>query len=152
MDGCSVSRLAGTFNVTASGRTVDVNTGVDSGRVSVRGVLIADGARNLYFDSGPDEPALAAGNYEVQDDCFVKLVMELPADEHQAAAMHFRAIVVDNGREVLGIQTDPGTVVAIRPAPKQTRFAGRTRPQPCNLVNIGQPTPIRSSAGYAVSR
>ena len=63
--GCSVSSMAGTFNVTASGRTVDVNTGVDSGRVSVRGVLIADGARNLYFDSGPDEPALAAGTYEV---------------------------------------------------------------------------------------
>jgi hypothetical protein len=28
--------------------------------------------------------------------------------------MHFRAILVDNGREVLGIQTDPGTVVALR--------------------------------------
>jgi len=114
MDGCSVSSLAGTFTVTASGRTVDVNTAVDSGRVSVRGVLIADGAGNLYFDSGPDEPALGVGSYEVQDDCFVKLVMELPADGNQAASMHFRAIVVDNGREVLGIQTDPGTVVALR--------------------------------------
>jgi hypothetical protein len=114
MDGCSVSSLAGTFKVTASGRTVDVNTGVDSGRVSHRGVLIADGARNLSFDSGPDEPALAVGSYEVQDDCFVKLVMELPAGEHKTAAMNFRAILVDNGREVLGIQTDPGTVVAVR--------------------------------------
>jgi hypothetical protein len=38
----------------------------------------------------------------------------LPADDHQAAAMHFRAILVDNGREVLGIQADPGKVVALR--------------------------------------
>ena len=113
-NGCSASSLAGTFEVKASGRTVDVNTAVDSGRVSVRGVLIADGARNLSFASGPDEPALAVGSYEVLDDCFVKIVLELPADEHQAAAMHFRAILVDNGREVLGIQTDPGTVVALR--------------------------------------
>jgi len=114
MDGCSLSSLAGRFQLTASGRTVDVSTAVDSGRISVRGVLIADGARNLSFASGPDEPALAAGSYEVLDDCFVELVVELPGDEHQAAARHFRAILVDNGREVLGIQTDPGTVVALR--------------------------------------
>jgi hypothetical protein len=114
MDGCSVSSLAGTFQFTASGGTVDVNTAVDSGRVSLRGVLIADGARDLSFASDPDEPALAVGSYEVLDDCFVKLILDSPADEHQADAMHFRAILVDNGREVLGIQTDPGTVVALR--------------------------------------
>lgn len=114
MDGCSVSSLTGTFQLTTSGRTVDVNTAVDSGRVSLRGVLLADGARSLSFAFGPDEPALAAGSYEVANDCFVELVLELPADEHQAAARHFRAILVDNGREVLGIQTDPGTVVALR--------------------------------------
>ena len=39
---------------------------------------IADGARNLSFDSGPDDPALGAGTYEVADDCFVTLVLELP--------------------------------------------------------------------------
>jgi hypothetical protein len=114
MDGCSVSSLAGTFQLTASGRTVDVDTAVDSGPISLRGVLIADGAGNLSAASGPDEPAQAAGMYEVAEDCFVNLALELPADEHQAAAMHFRAILVDNGREVLGIQTDPGTVVALR--------------------------------------
>ena len=114
INGCSVSSLAGTFKSKASGRTVDVNTAVDSGLVSIRGVLIADGARNLSFNSGPDTPALAAGSYEVQDDCFVTLVLELPAGEGKTATMHFRAILVDNGREVLGIQTDPGTIVAIR--------------------------------------
>ena len=113
-NGCSASSLAGAFKVKASGRTVDPNTGLDSGRVSVRGVVIADGARNLSFDSGPDEPALGAGSYEVADDCFVTLVLELPAAEHKTATMHFRAILVDDGREVLGIQTDPGTVVALR--------------------------------------
>jgi hypothetical protein len=94
MDGCSVSSLAGTFKLTASGSTVDVNSAIDSGRISLRGVLIADGARNISFASGPDEPALAVGSYEVLDDCFVKLVLELPADEHQAAALHYRAILV----------------------------------------------------------
>ena len=112
--GCSVSSLAGTFKVKASGRTVDTNTGLDSGRVLVRGVVIADGARNLSFDSGPDEPVLAAGNYEVAEDCFVTLVLELPVGENKTVSMHFRAILVNDGREVLGIQTDPGAVVALR--------------------------------------
>ena len=114
MERCSVTSLEGTFKVTASGRTVDVNTGVDSGRVLSRGVLIADGVRKLSFDSGPDEPALAGGTYEVADDCFVTLGLELPVGENKTASMHFRAILVNDGREVLGIQTDPGTVVALR--------------------------------------
>jgi hypothetical protein len=114
MNGCSASSMAGTFKSKGSGRTVDVNTAVDSGSVSLRGVLIADGARNLSFNSGPDKPAVAGGTYEVQEDCFVTLVLELPAGEGKTATMHFRAILVDNGREVLGIQTDPGTIVAIR--------------------------------------
>ena len=113
-NGCSASSLAGTFKVKASGRTVDTNTGLDSGRVLVRGVVIADGARNLSFDSGPDEPVLAAGNYEVAEDCFVTLVLELPVGENKTVSMHFRAILVNDGREVLGIQTDPGAVVALR--------------------------------------
>ena len=114
VDGCSASSLAGRFQLTASGRTVDVNSAVDSGRVSLRGVLIADGARNLAWDSGPGEPASAVGSYDVVDDCFVEFALKFPEDEHQAAARHFRAILVDNGREVLGIQTDPATVVALR--------------------------------------
>jgi len=44
----------------------------------------------------------------------VKLTLELPAGVQDAAAIHFCAIVVENGSEVLGIQTDPGTVVALR--------------------------------------
>jgi len=114
MDGCSESSLAGTFKLRASGRTVDVNTAVDSGRVSFGGLLISDGSGNLSFASGPDEPEVAAGTYDVLDDCFVELVLQLPPGEHETAAIHFRAILAENGREVLGIQTDPGTIVAIR--------------------------------------
>jgi hypothetical protein len=57
---------------------------------------------------------VAAGSYKVQGDCFVTLVLEMPAGENKTAAMRFRAILVDDGHEVLDIQTDPGTVVAVR--------------------------------------
>jgi len=36
-DDCSASTLTGTFRLTVSGRTVDINTAIDSGPVSLRG-------------------------------------------------------------------------------------------------------------------
>ena len=114
MNGCSASSLSGTFKSKASGRTVDVNTAVDSGLVSLRGLLIADGAGTLSLNAGTDQPVVAAGSYEIQSDCFVTLVLEMPAGEKKTAPMHFRAILSDDGQEVVGIQTDPGTVVAVR--------------------------------------
>jgi hypothetical protein len=93
---------------------VDVNTAAGSSSLSRSVVLVAEGVGNLSAASGPDDAALAPGSYEVLDDCFVKLSVELPADERKTVTMHFRAILVDDGREVLGIQTDPGTVVALR--------------------------------------
>ena len=114
MDTCSDANLAGVLKLTAFGRTVDVDTGTDSGEISFQDLLIADGAGNLSFDEGADEPSSAAGTYHIGDDCFVELVLTLRADAKQTAPLHFRAIVVENGREVQGIETDPGTVVALR--------------------------------------
>lgn len=111
LDACSDSSFAGTFNVTASGRSVDVYTAADSGTIFFKGLLIADGAGNLSFAQGPDDPAVAAGTYKQQDGCFVELVLKLP---NETAPLRFRAIVVENGREVQGIETDPGTTVALR--------------------------------------
>jgi hypothetical protein len=111
---CSASGLVGTFEFKASGRTVDVNSGVDSGLVSLEGVVIADGAATLSLNSGPGQPVVAAGSYEVESDCFMTLVLEMPVGEHKTATMHFRGILVDDGQEVLGIQSDPGTVVVVR--------------------------------------
>jgi hypothetical protein len=100
--------------LTASGSTVDVNTATESGRISFEGLLVADGAGNLSLAQGADEPALAAGTDKVRDDCFVELVLKLWAAGNETAPMHFRAILAENGPEVLGIETDPGMVVALR--------------------------------------
>jgi len=114
MNECSQPSLAGKFNLAASGSTVDLGTAVESLRVSLDGLLIADGAGGLSFAAGPDEPAPVAGTYDVQHDCFVELSLELAAGEKHKVAMHFRAILVERGREVIGIQTDPGTTVSLR--------------------------------------
>ncbi|MEO8592060.1 MAG: hypothetical protein ABI759_01955 [Candidatus Solibacter sp.] len=111
-DTCSGFSLAGSFELTVSGSTVNITTGTGAGRVSLHALLTADG-RNRILASGPDETPEPVGSYEVQDDCFMKLVVGLPAGQPQTTEMHFRAILVDDGREVLGMQTDPGTIVAL---------------------------------------
>jgi hypothetical protein len=110
---CLDPSIAGSFQLTASGGTINVTTGAEPRPFLLRVLLTAEG-RNFTFAPAPGEPPAAAGTYEVQGDCFLKLALELPVGEKQMATMHFRAIVVDEGREVLGIQTDPGTVVALR--------------------------------------
>jgi hypothetical protein len=110
---CSEVSLAGKFDLTASGSTIDVDTALESGRISLSGLLTADGGGRLSFATGPGA-ALIAGSYEVEDDCFVELALGLIGGGNEPAAMHFRAILVGQGSEAFGIQTDPGTAVALR--------------------------------------
>jgi hypothetical protein len=113
MDGCSDSSLAGKFTLSISGATLDVDTAVESGRVSFTGLLNADGAGRFSFATRPDLPTPAAGTYAVRGDCFAELTLELRLGS-KTETTHFRAVLVENGRQVLAVETDPGTVVALR--------------------------------------
>ena len=137
MKACTESGLMRTFDFIASGSTFNMMNPAETRSVDVQGVLTADGAHKVSFVSNDGEQALEAGTYELAEDCFVTLVVNLPAGQ-QAPTMissspsggvvipglpangqptpglHFRAIVVDDGRQVLGMQIDPATTVAIR--------------------------------------
>jgi hypothetical protein len=126
---CSECSLAGKFRLTLAGASIDVGTALESGRVSFSGLLIADGAGRLWFAASADEPPLFAGTYDVKEDCFVEFSLELAAGGKEKAAMHFRGILVENGREVLGIQTDPGTNVVFRMV-----FCNSDSPRPHNCA------------------
>jgi hypothetical protein len=114
MDACSDPSLAGIFNLTASGRTVDVDTAIDSGSISFEDLLIADGAGNLFFARESDAPPVSAGSYKVRSDCFVELVVKASEGGDETAPRHFRAILLEHGLEVQGIETDPGAIVTLR--------------------------------------
>lgn len=113
-DMCAESSLQGRFKLTLSGSTVDVDSGQDAGRISIGGVLQADGAGGLSFASGSDTPMLAVGTYDFQDGCFVELTLRLAAANGDTREMRFRGILGDNGGTVLGIQVDPGRIVSLR--------------------------------------
>jgi hypothetical protein len=83
MDSCSAATLKGRYRYSLSGGA------------STEGSVDADGAGNL-----------GAGSYEVDSDCFVRI--ELRTEER----IKLRGILVDGGRQILAIQTDPGKTVA----------------------------------------
>jgi hypothetical protein len=122
-DYCPPSSFRGQFDLTLSGNSVDVYSGRAFGRVSFAGSVEADGAGGLSFTTGTDAPTVKAGTYEFQDGCFVQLTVP-PVGGSRASEMHFRGILVDDGRTLLGMQTDPGAVVSLRlsrpePAPER---------------------------------
>jgi hypothetical protein len=112
-DFCPPSSFRGRFDLTLSGNSVDVQSGRAFGRVSFAGSVEADGAGGLSFTTGADAPTVKAGTYEFQDGCFVQLTVP-PVGGSKASEMHFRGILVDDGRTLFAMQTDPGAVVSLR--------------------------------------
>jgi hypothetical protein len=49
------------------------------------------------------------GSFEVEGQCFMRLQFM-----RDGQTMNFRAIIADGGKEVFGIQTDPGATVTLR--------------------------------------
>ena len=113
-NGCSAASLNGAFAWNLVGDAVDVDTALESGQVSLSGLLAADGAGRVSLSAGPDQPWLVAGIYQVRDDCSVEIVLELAPGGKKPGGIHFQGIIAGHGREILGIQTDPGTAVAFR--------------------------------------
>ena len=137
MKACSEPGLVRTFDFTASGSTVDLLNPAEGRTVDLQGAVRTDGAHNLAYVSDTGEMPAPAGTYDLSEDCFVTLVVTLPSGQQPPPAipgspsggvvipglpangqptpgLHFRAIVVDDGRQLLGMQIDPATTVALR--------------------------------------
>lgn len=109
-DACGPQTLQSRYRLLISGSTTPMQAGEQAGAVSVQGVAEnrGDGALVLTSDS-----VTTAGKFQVGEDCFVQLELELPQPEGNRATMKFRGILVSGGQQILGMQTDPGTAVAI---------------------------------------
>ncbi|MBV9507474.1 MAG: hypothetical protein JO323_20970 [Acidobacteriia bacterium] len=111
---CTAANFKGRYSLNASGNSIDVDSGRTSGPVSVTGIVEADGAGTLLFSPDPVSDAVEAGTFELEDGCWVHLSMELPAGGDEMAMQNFRAVLVNEGKELIGIQIDPGTAVTLR--------------------------------------
>ena len=111
---CNAASLTGRYRLSVSGNTIDVDSARNTGSISVKGSLDADGAGGLAFSTKPGLPPTAAGSYEFEDGCVIHLVLRLPLTGGQTANLNFRGIFADGASSVFGIQTDPGSAVSLR--------------------------------------
>jgi hypothetical protein len=105
---CSESGIRGTYDFTISGSAIPMGPGETPGKISLEGILVADAAGNLArLENGAATPA---GTAAVDSDCIVNISFTLSG----GAAMKFRGVLVNGGKEILAIETDPGAAVNAR--------------------------------------
>ncbi len=107
---CQDSDFQKRYRYSVSGKRIDVDAGEVTGSVSASGVLEASGGQ-LTLTPATDSAMPGSGTVQVGDDCFVQLHLSSPAE---MLDMNFRGILVDQGRQLLGMATDPGTSVSLR--------------------------------------
>ena len=80
---------------------MSMETGKPAGGVNVNGALEADGNTGLRFTPDRDAAPIEAATYQMEGGCLVHLQFT-----HAAGNMNFRAVLVSEGKELLGIETD----------------------------------------------
>ncbi|MBZ5618674.1 MAG: hypothetical protein LAQ69_08130 [Acidobacteriia bacterium] len=109
-DGCSVAGFSGQYNFTVSGSATPLASEGSKGSGSAKALVQADGAGNLVILRGNVK---TSGTYTVDSDCFVQMDLGL-ADGDTSALMKLRGVLVNGGKEVLAVETDPEQVAAVR--------------------------------------
>ena len=106
---CNTNSIKGSFGVRCTGHITD---GPLAGPFAGVGRVECDGVDTCTITSGINSlgglivPISGAGPYTVNSDCTGEVTYVTPE-----ADLHFAFVIVDHGRAVQGIQTDPGTAV-----------------------------------------
>uniref|UniRef100_Q025Y9 Lipoprotein n=1 Tax=Solibacter usitatus (strain Ellin6076) TaxID=234267 RepID=Q025Y9_SOLUE len=108
-ESCLSSDFRGRYRIAFNGFIVDLDTGYPTGRISMSGILEADGNTGLRFTSDRASSQIKEASYQLEGDCVVH--MQFPLD---GQTLNFRAVIVNDGKEILGIQSDLTAVVTIR--------------------------------------
>ncbi|MDR3703007.1 MAG: hypothetical protein P4L56_25400 [Candidatus Sulfopaludibacter sp.] len=108
---CSTGTLRKRYTFTISGSTTPMLPGETAHTVSSTGAIDVTGTGNLTLT--PDGPHSAtAGTVEVDSDCIVNMQLALSVGDSDATVpMKLRGVLMDDGKEIRAIQTDPGTTV-----------------------------------------
>ena len=104
---CSSSALQGSYEFSISGSTIPMNPGETAHPVSLAGILTINADGDVAIVHGNE--ASPAGTATADSDCIVQMLLTPSSGEE----MDFRGVLA-GGREILAIETDPGTAVNAR--------------------------------------
>lgn len=112
--GCAASDLRKEYAFALSGTSIPMAPGGASSKVAAKGVITAD--ENANFKLALDgAPAVTTDvTITVDAECIADIDLVLPAKDGGATTpMKLRGILIDEGKEILAIQTDPGAMVSV---------------------------------------
>jgi hypothetical protein len=105
---CSAATLQKRYTYSISGRTTAMLPGETEHAVSSSGAIVVGETGKLAVTEGVLAPK--EGTIQVDSDCIAHFALVLPS----AGAINLRGILLDDGKEILAIQTDPGATVTAR--------------------------------------
>jgi hypothetical protein len=113
---CTTGDLRPGYNFTLSGTATPLASGDVPGTISAKGEMRVNGATTFAMTQTLQGRKITAdGTFAVESDCITRFEFALPVKDGKATVpMKLRGILVNEGKEILAIQTDPGTVVSAR--------------------------------------
>jgi hypothetical protein len=105
---CSAASFAALYTVGIAGSTTPMNPGDIAHEVSAEGSVEPDTAGNLKI-AIHNAPS-TAGTITVDSDCFAQITMTLPSGD----SISLRGILVNGGKQILAMETDPGATVTAK--------------------------------------
>lgn len=107
-DKCVAASFAPRYSFGISGGTTPMNPGDVARRVSAEGSVEPDAAGNLKITIPNATPT--TGTMTVDSDCFMQITMTLPSGD----TVNLRGVLVNGGKQILAMETDPGTTVTAK--------------------------------------
>lgn len=114
-DECTALDLQKKYDFTLSGSSIPMMPGEVSSTVAAEGLIAADDSGNFKLTLRDHPWVTTDVTVTVESDCFVQIGLALPAEAGETITlMTLRGILLNDGREILAIQTDPGASVSAR--------------------------------------
>jgi hypothetical protein len=101
---CSVAGLAARYSFSLSGNAIPMNPGDVPRRISDTGMAEPDAAGAIKLTVGD---AAGSGTVAIGSDCIAQVTLALPSGD----TVTLRGVLVDGGKRILAVETDPGTTV-----------------------------------------
>ncbi len=109
-DRCTPANLRRHYQFAVSGSFVPMVPGDSADEMKMDGVIESDDKGAFHLTpNGPGQPPIPV-SIGVDTDCNITMEFALPS----AGAVKLRGIVVDDGKEILAIRTDPGWIAPAR--------------------------------------
>lgn len=110
---CKASDLWNEYAFALSGSTIPMVPGGASSTVAAKGLIQADGNAGFKLALSDNLAAMTEATITVDAECIVDIELALPATgAGTTIPMMLRGILIDQGKEILAIETDPGAMVS----------------------------------------